>query len=280
MPRHCRVTTRQSNFAASHLRLVTAPSNLRHQHFCCKHIYYFFYPDERGNQNHPDQPLGVGDLIPCYDRLDHSAVTCFRSYSTSPQDQNLRHAGVPEVPVLPQQDRVKIAMPKNHPKGESGDPESLAVAVKASIRPKEHPSLINAAMECDLVKLQVARQGVEGGISWFGYDASSTRYLRKGWSIVTRLRPHAVIWLGDALASGCYVTSEDEYKNYMDEFKGIFTTDKSVPNYFVPGNRDVVGPSRVSYGQLIRHGAFFKASRVIEEEEMDTPMHSLYPQLL
>lgn len=77
------------------------------------------------------------------------------------------------------------------------------------------------------------------GISWFGYDASSTRYLRKGWSVVTRLHPHVVVWLGDTLASGRYVTSEDEYENYVDEFKGIFTIDKSVPNYFVPGNRDV-----------------------------------------
>ncbi|KAG2363917.1 hypothetical protein BDR07DRAFT_1355763 [Suillus spraguei] len=77
------------------------------------------------------------------------------------------------------------------------------------------------------------------GISWFGYDASSTRYLRKGWSVVTRLHPHAVIWLGDVLASGRFVTKEDEYENYVNEFKGIFTADKSVPNYFVPGNRDV-----------------------------------------
>lgn len=77
------------------------------------------------------------------------------------------------------------------------------------------------------------------GISWLHYDASSTRYLRKGWSVVTRLHPQVVVWLGDVLASGRYVTNEDEYKNYVDEFKGIFATDKSVPSYFVPGNRDV-----------------------------------------
>ncbi|KAG0700738.1 Metallo-dependent phosphatase [Suillus ampliporus] len=76
-------------------------------------------------------------------------------------------------------------------------------------------------------------------ISWFGYGASSTRYLRKGWSVVTRLHPHAVVWLGDMFASGRYVTNQDEYEHYVDEFKGIFTTDKSVPNYFVPGNTDV-----------------------------------------
>jgi len=49
------------------------------------------------------------------------------------------------------------------------------------------------------------------GTSWFGYGASSTRYLRKGWSVVTRLHPHAIVWLGDMLASGRYVTSDDEY---------------------------------------------------------------------
>jgi hypothetical protein len=33
-----------------------------------KHIFKFFYPDERGHSNHPDQLLGVGSLVPCYDR--------------------------------------------------------------------------------------------------------------------------------------------------------------------------------------------------------------------
>jgi hypothetical protein len=51
------------------------------------------------------------------------------------------------------------------------------------------------------------------GTSWFGYgtSSSSTRYLRKGWSVVTRLHPQAVVWLGDLLASGRYITSDDEY---------------------------------------------------------------------
>lgn len=47
------------------------------------------------------------------------------------------------------------------------------------------------------------------GTSWFRYG-TSTRYLRKGWSVVTRLHPHAVVWLGDLLASGRYVNSADE----------------------------------------------------------------------
>jgi hypothetical protein len=33
-----------------------------------KHIFKIFYPDERGYSNHPDQLLGVGSLVPCYDR--------------------------------------------------------------------------------------------------------------------------------------------------------------------------------------------------------------------
>ncbi|KAG2080963.1 hypothetical protein BD769DRAFT_800484 [Suillus cothurnatus] len=35
-----------------------------------KHIFKFFSPDERGQSNHPDQLLGVGSLIPCYDRSE------------------------------------------------------------------------------------------------------------------------------------------------------------------------------------------------------------------
>src|SRR5882757_2064440 len=84
------------------------------------------------------------------------------------------------------------------------------------------------------------------GTSWFDYG-TSTRYLRKGWSVVTRLHPHAVVWLGDLLASGRYITSDDEYvtpqlplfylylpfcalhryEDYVDEFHRIFPSHKS-----------------------------------------------------
>jgi len=96
------------------------------------------------------------------------------------------------------------------------------------------------------------------GTSWFRHG-TSTRYLRKGWGVVTRLHPHAVVWLGDLLASGRYVTSSDEYvtpsllpfylylglrtlhryKDYVDDFKRIFPTHASIPNYYVPGNTDL-----------------------------------------
>ncbi|OAX44101.1 hypothetical protein K503DRAFT_839588 [Rhizopogon vinicolor AM-OR11-026] len=76
------------------------------------------------------------------------------------------------------------------------------------------------------------------GTSWFDYG-TSTRYLRKGWSVVTRLHPHAVVWLGDLLASGRYITSDDEYEDYVDEFHRIFPSHKSMPSYFIPGNTDL-----------------------------------------
>jgi hypothetical protein len=31
----------------------------------------------------------------------------------------------------------------------------------------------------------------------------------------------------------------NRYEDYVDEFKRIFPTHKSVPNYFVPGNTDL-----------------------------------------
>ncbi|KAH7920783.1 Metallo-dependent phosphatase [Leucogyrophana mollusca] len=74
--------------------------------------------------------------------------------------------------------------------------------------------------------------------SWFGYSSTGT-YLRKSWSVVTRLHPQAVIFLGDMLASGRYVTNKEEYDLYYDEFKATFPLDASVPTYFIPGNNDV-----------------------------------------
>lgn len=45
--------------------------------------------------------------------------------------------------------------------------------------------------------------------SWFGYGPN-TAYLRKSWRAMSRLRPDAVVFLGDTFASSRYVTSEAE----------------------------------------------------------------------
>ncbi|KIK97132.1 hypothetical protein PAXRUDRAFT_825260 [Paxillus rubicundulus Ve08.2h10] len=74
--------------------------------------------------------------------------------------------------------------------------------------------------------------------SWLGCD-SNTAYLRRSWSAVSRLHPNVVIFLGDTLASGRYVTSDKEYGAYFRAFEEAFPRDASVPFYFIPGNNDI-----------------------------------------
>lgn len=63
-----------------------------------KHIYHFFYPDERGDRNRLDQPLGVGDLIPCYDRLGNIIAYLPASVQTT----RLSHAlDAPHIATAP-----------------------------------------------------------------------------------------------------------------------------------------------------------------------------------
>ncbi|KAH7913478.1 Metallo-dependent phosphatase [Hygrophoropsis aurantiaca] len=94
--------------------------------------------------------------------------------------------------------------------------------------------------------------------SKIGYS-SAKRYLLKSWSVVTRLHPHAVIFLGDMLSSGRYITSEEEYQRYYDEFNSTFPLDASVPVYFMPGNNDVgLGDSsQVSKNARIWYSKYF-----------------------
>ncbi|KIJ67631.1 hypothetical protein HYDPIDRAFT_84298 [Hydnomerulius pinastri MD-312] len=85
---------------------------------------------------------------------------------------------------------------------------------------------------------QLRNPATRSARSWFGYD-SSTAYLRKGWSVVSRLHPNVVIFLGDTLASGRYVTTIAEYDEYYRTFEATFPRDASVPFYFIPGNIDI-----------------------------------------
>ena len=55
--------------------------------------------------------------------------------------------------------------------------------------------------------------------SWWGED-HVTMYLRKSWSVTSRLRPDVVIFLGDTLASGRYVMSKEEYV-YLARFNSL-----------------------------------------------------------
>ncbi|KAF9222701.1 hypothetical protein BS17DRAFT_177773 [Gyrodon lividus] len=74
--------------------------------------------------------------------------------------------------------------------------------------------------------------------SWLGYD-SNTVYLRRSWSAASRLHPNVVIFLGDTLASGRYVTNNAGYDAYARTFEAVFPRDASVSFYFIPGNDDI-----------------------------------------
>lgn len=74
--------------------------------------------------------------------------------------------------------------------------------------------------------------------SWWGED-HVTMYLRKSWSVTSRLRPDVVIFLGDTLASGRYVMSKEEYDAYYRRFASIFRRGDEMSFYFIPGNTDV-----------------------------------------
>ncbi|KAG9316319.1 hypothetical protein JVU11DRAFT_2350 [Chiua virens] len=74
--------------------------------------------------------------------------------------------------------------------------------------------------------------------SWFGRDPDLA-YLRKSWSVASRLRPDVVMFLGDTLASSRHVVSEAEYDRYYHAFETTFPRDASTSFYWAPGNSDI-----------------------------------------
>ncbi|KAF8622775.1 hypothetical protein AX15_006858 [Amanita polypyramis BW_CC] len=62
--------------------------------------------------------------------------------------------------------------------------------------------------------------------------------IRKSWREATRLKPDAVVFLGDMMDGGRFPMSDAEYKAYYTRFRTIFTLDRSVPEHFIPGNHD------------------------------------------
>ncbi|KAL4074232.1 Metallo-dependent phosphatase-like protein [Scleroderma yunnanense] len=79
--------------------------------------------------------------------------------------------------------------------------------------------------------------------SWWGENHVTT-YLRKSWRVTSRLHPDVVIFLGDMLSSGRYVTSKEEYDAYYRRFASIFRHGDETTFYFIPGNTDIgLGPS-------------------------------------
>ncbi|KAG2079119.1 Metallo-dependent phosphatase [Suillus decipiens] len=65
--------------------------------------------------------------------------------------------------------------------------------------------------------------------------------LRRSWhSTINRVRPHAVVFLGDLMDNGRATMSNSEYDAYVARFYDIFKLKEfSIPTFFLPGNHDL-----------------------------------------
>ncbi|KAJ4483264.1 hypothetical protein J3R30DRAFT_3284279 [Lentinula aciculospora] len=71
------------------------------------------------------------------------------------------------------------------------------------------------------------------------YRLTYELYLRRSWRVTMQMKPDAVFFLGDMLASGKNMNSEEEYKRYFEAFRQTFSFDSNVNVYYIPGNNDV-----------------------------------------
>lgn len=76
--------------------------------------------------------------------------------------------------------------------------------------------------------------------------------MKKSWHVTTRLQPHAVIFLGDMLASGKSIKNETEYQQYVQKFQSIFKLSPSVLVHYIPGNNDVGMGVSPSFSKITR----------------------------
>ncbi|KAF8806470.1 hypothetical protein BYT27DRAFT_7191027 [Phlegmacium glaucopus] len=90
-----------------------------------------------------------------------------------------------------------------------------------------------------LADTQVQHSTLEKKRSWWAHRILFELNLRKSWHVTSRLKPDAVIFLGDMLANGKSAQSLEEYKQAAQKFKSIFSVDRSVPVHYVVGNNDV-----------------------------------------
>ncbi|KAJ4477028.1 hypothetical protein C8J55DRAFT_561678 [Lentinula edodes] len=64
-------------------------------------------------------------------------------------------------------------------------------------------------------------------------------YLKRSWRVSMRMKPNTVFFLGDMLASGKDMSSDKEYKQYVEAFRQAFPIEPNVNAYYMPGNNDV-----------------------------------------
>ncbi|KAL1748748.1 hypothetical protein HDZ31DRAFT_28870, partial [Schizophyllum fasciatum] len=69
--------------------------------------------------------------------------------------------------------------------------------------------------------------------------------LKRNWHATRRLRPHTIFFLGDMLASGKYVHSEQEFEQYWQKFQDTFAFENGTDVHYLAGNNDFgMGASR------------------------------------
>ncbi|EPQ57338.1 hypothetical protein GLOTRDRAFT_74064 [Gloeophyllum trabeum ATCC 11539] len=96
--------------------------------------------------------------------------------------------------------------------------------------------------------------------TWSGWRQSILDFsVKKSWNVLSRSNVDVVIFLGDMLASGRIVSSENEYKEYVGKFREVFPLDRltrrqdsTVPVYFIPGNEDIGLGKSIYYSKNAR----------------------------
>ncbi|KAH9941010.1 hypothetical protein B0H21DRAFT_794210 [Amylocystis lapponica] len=101
--------------------------------------------------------------------------------------------------------------------------------------PSESPTHVLLISDPQVRYVPSSRRSRISALRQLFYDLA----LRRNWQFASRMRPDAVFFLGDMLASGRLVRNDDEYDEYFQKFMDIFRLHASVPMYFLPGNNDV-----------------------------------------
>ncbi|KZT19066.1 hypothetical protein NEOLEDRAFT_1246079 [Neolentinus lepideus HHB14362 ss-1] len=95
--------------------------------------------------------------------------------------------------------------------------------------------------------------------TWTGWRQSILDFsTKKSWNVLSRSGVDVVIFLGDMLASGRVVSSENEYMRYVDKFWEVFPMQRlkrgQIPAlvYFIPGNEDIGLGKSIYYSKNAR----------------------------
>ncbi|TRM70030.1 hypothetical protein BD626DRAFT_476090 [Schizophyllum amplum] len=80
--------------------------------------------------------------------------------------------------------------------------------------------------------------------------------LKRNWHVTRRMKPQAIFFLGDMLASGKYVHSEPEFEQYWQKFLDTCKVENGTEVHYLPGNNDFGMGASLSLATNVR--AFYK----------------------